>query len=125
MNEVIERLNNYLSGYKYQYDYFDDNELEHCLDDDIKQLLKNIKKLQQENQELKKQLEELKYSGSCSFANICKNVKVANYNKQKEFIEWLEKMMKDMFKKEEYEIGAVYCYILEKYKEITGGDNNG
>lgn len=81
--------------------------------------------LRKENQELKKQLEELKYSGSCSFANICKNVKVANYNKQKEFIEWLEKMMKDMFKKEEYEIGAVYCYILEKYKEITGGDNNG
>ena len=58
MNEVIERLNNYLSGYKYQYDYFDDNGLEHCLDDDIKQLLKNIKKLQKENQKLKKQLEE-------------------------------------------------------------------
>ena len=58
MNEVIERLNNYLSGYKSQYDYLDDNGLEHCLDDDIKQLLEIIKKLQQENQELKKQLEE-------------------------------------------------------------------
>ena len=54
MNEVIERLNNYLSGYKSQYDYLDDNGLEHCLDDDIKQLLEIIKKLQQENQELKK-----------------------------------------------------------------------
>ena len=122
MNEVIERLNNYLSGYKYQYDYFDDNELEHCLDDDIKQLLKNIKKLQQENQELKKQLEELKYSGSCSFANICKNVKVANYNKQKEFIEWLESESKELIRDAGYH-QRICLKILSKYKEIIGGNN--
>ena len=163
MNEVIERLNNYLSGYKYQYDYFDDNGLEHCLDDDIKQLLEIIKKLQQENQELKKMQctflgtgcqskmkdlkNQLEYLRSGEYLNqlkferdmlqyIIDNGEVSKEDKtyidcthrntellaqQKEFIEWLEKMMKDMFKKEEYEIGAVYCYILEKYKEITGG----
>ena len=95
MNEVIERLNNYLSGYKYQYDYFDDNELEHCLDDDIKQLLKNIKKLQQENQELK--------------------------NQQKEFINYLEKEIVDSMVGG---IQQYYAKNhLKIYKEITGGDN--
>ena len=52
-------------------------------------------KLQKENQELKKQ--------------------------QKEFIEWLEKMIKDLSKNEEYEIATTYEYILSKYKEIIGG----
>ena len=95
MNEVVERLKNYLNGYKYQYDYFDDNELEHCLDDDIKQLLKNIKKLQQENQELK--------------------------NQQKEFINYLEKEIVDSMVGG---IQQYYAKNhLKIYKEITGGDN--
>ena len=96
MNEVIERLNNYLSGYKYQYDYFDDNGLEHCLDDDIKQLLKNIKKLQQENQELKKQ--------------------------HKEFIQWLKNESKILIRDAGYH-QRICLEILDKYKEIIGGDN--
>lgn len=66
-----------------------------------------MKRLQQENRKLKQQL---------SNSHQMKN-------QQKVFIQWLEKMIKDMFKKEEYEIGAVYCYVLEKYKEIIG-DNN-
>ena len=53
--------------------------------------------LRKENQELKKQ--------------------------QKEFINWLEEMIKSLFKDEQYEIGATYGYILSKYKEILGGDN--
>lgn len=40
---------------------------------------------------------------------------------QKEFIEWLEKMIKDLSKNEEYEIATTYEYILSKYKEIIGG----
>lgn len=39
---------------------------------------------------------------------------------QKEFIEWLEEMIKELFKNEDYEIGATYGYILSKYKEIVG-----
>lgn len=42
-------------------------------------------------------------------------------SQQKDFIDWLEKMMKDLFQKNKYEIGAVYGYILSKYKEIIGG----
>lgn len=53
--------------------------------------------LRKENQELKKQ--------------------------QKEFINWLEEMIKSLFKDEQYKIGATYGYILSKYKEIIGGDN--
>lgn len=33
---------------------------------------------------------------------------------QKEFMEWLEKMVKDLFQKEEYGTGAIYGYILSK-----------
>ena len=42
---------------------------------------------------------------------------------QKEFINWLEEMIKSLFKDEQYKIGATYGYILSKYKEIIGGDN--
>ncbi len=61
--------------------------------------------------ELKKQLEEYKNSQSCSFVNICKNVKIANYNQQKEFIKFLEdnwEQTQDIW----------YIKILQKYKEI-------
>ena len=116
MNEVIERLNNYLSGYKSQYDYLDDNGLEHCLDDDIKQLLEIIKKLQQENQELKKI--------QCTFLGTgCQGKMKALKNQQKEFIEWLERESKEVIIDEGYH-QRICLGILTKYKEIIGGDNN-
>lgn len=74
-------------------------------------------RLKKENQELKKQLEQYKGSQSCSFINICKNVKIANYNQQKEFIKWLEAMLDN-----ENDIFSVVRVkdVLQKYKEIIG-----
>lgn len=114
MNEVVERLKNYLNGYKSQYDYLDDNGLEHCLDDDIKQLLEIIKKLQQENQELKKI--------QCTFLGTgCQGKMKALKNQQKEFINYLEKEIVDS------KAGSGQQYYaknhLKIYKEIIGGDN--
>lgn len=74
---------------------------------------KDMLGLKEENQELKKQLEEYKYSHSCSFVDTCKNVTIANYNQQKEFIEFLEKMWKETQ-------DIWYIKILQKYKEIIG-----
>lgn len=74
---------------------------------------KDMLGLKEENQSLKKQLEEYKYSHSCSFVDTCKNVTIANYNQQKEFIEFLEKMWKETQ-------DIWYIKILQKYKEIIG-----
>ena len=76
--------------------------------------------LRKENQELKKQLEEQNYTviPNSEIKPILDKYK----NQQKEFIEWLEEMIKSLFKEEKYEIGATYGYILSKYKEIIGGD---
>ena len=88
-----------------------------------------------ENQELKKQLEEYKNSQSCSFVNICKNVKIANYNQQKEFIKYLEDGIKQINPKIlddgelnlrlddiKYTRYLTYKEILQKYKSIIGDD---
>ena len=64
-------------------------------------VLKDKVKLQQENQELKKQLE-------------AKNIQ------QKEFIEWLEKESKELIRDAGYH-QRICLDILEKYKEIIGG----
>lgn len=74
---------------------FDKFCIEHC---------KDIECLLNENEELKEQLSN------------SRQIK----NKQKEFIEWLVKMSKDLFQNEEYGSSAIYGYILSKYKEITG-----
>lgn len=86
--------------------------------------------LEQDNAELKKQLEEYKYSHSCSFIDTCKNVKIANYEQQQEFIKYLEDYINSL--KKEYgnyvnddyseEYGRYYTAkeILQKYKEIIG-----
>lgn len=58
--------------------------------EDIETIQGYVRMIEKENQELKKQLEEYKNSQSCSFVNVCKNVKIANYNQQKEFIKYLE-----------------------------------
>lgn len=95
--------------------------------------------LEQDNAELKKQLEEYKNSQSCSFVNICKNVKIANYNQQKEFISYLEdeiNKLKEQIKNYDlwHEVGTdinflilkeqFYLTILQKYKEIIGDVKN-
>ena len=82
----------------------------HVLEEDLKN----------ENQKLKKQLEGQDYTviPNSEIKPILDKYK----NQQKEFIEWLEEMIKSLFKEEKYEIGATYGYILSKYKEIIGGD---
>lgn len=101
----------------------------------------------QDNAKLKKQLEEYKYSYSCSFVDTCKNVKIANYEQQKEFIKYLENRLDicdcflDTIKSDLQEIPygvisanenittrikenetahKVYEEILQKYKSIIG-----
>lgn len=57
--------------------------------------------LLKENQKLEKQLEEKE-------------------NQQKEFIDWLEKMSKNLFEDGEYGMSATYGFISSIYKEIIG-----
>lgn len=84
---------------------------------------KVVDKVNWENQSLKKQLEEYKYSHSCSFVNICKNVKIANYNQQKEFIEYITSYIELLNNKPdllEESQKDVLEEILSKYKSIIG-----
>ena len=74
--------------------------------------------LEQDNAELKKQLEEInKMIEKCGFANI--EQVMLNYcgllTQQKEFIEWLENNWKETQ-------DIWYIKILHKYKEIIGDD---
>ena len=91
------------------------------------QFVKLLMTKEKENQELKKQLEEYKGSQSCSFVNICKNVKIANYIQQKEFIKYLEDEIQKKRKKSttltsftRNVLPLQHC--LQKYKEIIGDD---
>lgn len=90
---------------------------------------KVVDKVNWENKELKKQLEEYKYSHSCSFADTCKNVKITNYNQQKEFINYMMNTIENITHNEtnDEEIkgyliqrGNTFKEILSKYKEIIG-----
>ena len=93
---------------------FDKFCIEHC---------KDIECLLNENQELKEQLEEINnFINKASFVNIEQLMLdyCAKVEQQKEFIEWLVKMSKDLFQNEEYGSSAIYGYILSKYKEIIG-----
>lgn len=108
---------------------------------DFERVANELIRVKEENEELKKQLEEYKNSQSCSFVNICKSTKIANYYQQKEFIKYLE----DEIKKEKYNLEKLcelykipkegnatykfaYSYIskmeeiLQKYKSIIEDD---
>lgn len=74
-----------------------------------------------ENQELKKQLDELQTLYNNMFKCHCNRVQVETLlEQQKEFIEWLEKMSKNLFEDGEYGISATYGFISSIYKEIIG-----
>lgn len=83
--------------------------------DVFKELFNEMINWKEEAKELKKQLEDYKYSHSCSFVDTCKNVKIANFNQQKEFINFLE----DNYKETQ---DIWYIKVLQKYKEIIGDD---
>lgn len=84
--------------------------------------------LEQDNAELKKQLEEInKMIGKCGFANI--EQVMLNYcgllSQQKEFIKWLENYL-EIFDCDNIDEQVGYDMIegiLQKYKEIIGGND--
>ena len=99
--------------------------------DVFKELFDEMGNWKEEVKELKKQLEDYKYSHSCSFVDTCKNVKIANFNQQKEFIEYMNKTIEELecedVDDEEmkgYLIQRIDTFkeILSKYKEIIGDD---
>ena len=74
-----------------------------------------------ENQELKKQLDELQTLYNNMFKYHCNRVQVETLlEQQKEFIEWLEKESKELIRDAGYH-QRICLDILEKYKEIIGG----
>lgn len=98
------RSGEYLNQLKFERDMLQDvvDKMEVSKEDkDFIDMTHRNTELLEENRELKKQLE-------------------AKETQQKEFIEWLVKMIKDLFRNEEYGSSAIYGYILSKYKEIIG-----
>ena len=102
-------------------------------------LIKEIETLEEENQKLKKQLEEIKNEPLTNrigrIDSIVANIYSRNRTQQKEFIEWLEK---EIQRQEDYAVslGLTIDYdiaeytsgkidalkeSLSKYKEIIGG----
>ena len=96
-------------------------------------LEEKMARLINENQELKKQVEQYKGSHYCSFIDICKSTKIANYTQQKEFIKYLE----DEIKFIENKVFSFPCpsnernylirienkliKVLQKYEKIVNG----
>lgn len=88
--------------------------------DDVK---KSIRELQQENQELKKQLEDSKNTYLLRLDSVITTYK----NQQKEFIDYLENEI-DRLEKTEFYIDSIqkaaietHKHNLSKYREIIGG----
>lgn len=93
--------------------------------EELKEVNDYIEELQQENQELKEQLEEINnFINKASFVNIEQLMLdyCAKVEQQKEFIEWLEECVETYERTSgcEFEIPRL---ILSKYKEIIGGRN--
>ena len=77
-----------------------------------------IEQLQQENKELKKQLDEYKKLGFKHLNDKCNKLE----NKQKEFIEWLTNEANiNPYDISDYVYEDIINRILLKYKEIIGG----
>ena len=84
--------------------------------------------LKKENQELKKQLENTDYTSV--YLKVCEDTKDKYESQQKEFIEYLNRMF-NYYQKEEQKyrtlsnraMKVAFESVLEKYKEIIGGDN--
>lgn len=99
-----------------------------------KNLKYHIKRLQQENQELKKQLEKCSKINIADhkYASKCEDKVITMENQQKEFIEWLEIRIKDrdkvrkmheLYSLSEERLSSQYFIlqdVLSKYKEIVG-----
>ena len=104
--------------------YCDCNEM-NCIDNNSSRRILNIaKRLQQENQELKKQLEEC-YCNRTDCSSRIKDSKQYDSlvqkteKQQKEFIDWLESESKELIRDAGYH-QRICLDILSKYKEIIG-----
>lgn len=87
---------------------------------------KTYEELQQENQELKKQLEEINnFINKAGFVNIQQLMLdyCAKVEQQKKFIEWLEKESKEVIRDAGYH-QRICLDVLEKYKEIIKIERN-
>ena len=83
---------------------------------------KVVDRVNWENQILKKQLKELEeQSANAINKQVARSVDLVN--QQKEFIEWLERESKEVIRDAGYH-QRICLEILDKYKEIIGGDNN-
>ena len=112
-----ERLKDYLKGYSSQYDFKDKNNIEHNLNDDIEEMLKEINKITDLEQKCKKQKEVIdkaikliKYheryrdgADCCQFVDIVSEIlnplqsileqdETTNNAYLKEFEDWLEEV---------------------------------
>ena len=120
--EVPETCNlKTLEDYK---SYYEDTTREQILTDTYIKYCAYVN-LAHEYSKLEKQLENYKNSQSCSFINVCKNVKIANYNQQKEFIKYLEYEIKKLKERDIYQplqrmALAILEHNLQKYKSIIG-----
>ena len=89
-------------------------------------IIKDYEKLQQENQELKKQVEEYKEQVNKGLYNTCLPY-TTGYNKaikdketqQKEFIKYIEDESKEVYRDGGLRQN-IFRQILQKYKEIIG-----
>ena len=80
-------------------------------------------KSQQENQELKLELELYENGVYYSSELVKKDKEIEELKKQQEeYIEWLEKESKELIRDAGYH-QRICLDILEKYKEIIGGNN--
>ena len=77
-----------------------------------------IRILKKENQELKKQLEEINYTiiPNCDIRPLIDKFRT----QQKEFIKWLEDESKEVYRDGGLRQN-IFRQILQKYKEIIGG----
>lgn len=106
--------------------YYEDTTREQILEDSYIDYCAYVN-LAHRYSKLEKQLEEYKNSQSCSFVNICKSTKIANYYQQKEFIKYLE----DEIERKRKNATCMFEYndtvlplkeVLQEYKEIIGGN---
>lgn len=79
-------------------------------------------KFQQENQELKKQLEEKTKIGISDhkYASKCEDKVITIENQQKEFIKYLENKRDEYAENLEYWSSELINIILSKYKSVIG-----
>lgn len=97
-------------------------------------LIKEIEILEEENQKLKKQLEEIKNEPLTNrigrIDSVIANIYSRNRTHEKEFIEWLEDYIDTLKTESDSVEGLGICEyytllaleeVLEKYKEIIGG----